>query len=143
MSEENEFNMYKNIVNNYFRTETFEKAKEFCARDMVQLNQRYITEAVCKNEALNRADKLQKENEEYQELTDNLRGENAELRDKLNKLKSEYEVLEILHETYDGKHISKDIIENKIKELEENLDDDMFRYETMAAINVLKELLGE
>ena len=64
MSEENEFNMYKNIVNNYFRTETFEKAKDLCARDMVQLNQRYITEAVCRNEALNRANKLEKENRE-------------------------------------------------------------------------------
>ena len=70
MSEENEFNMYKNIVNNYFRTETFEKAKEFCARDMVQLNQRYITEAVCRNEALNRADKLEKENANKDKVID-------------------------------------------------------------------------
>ena len=60
MSEENEFNMYKNIVNNYFRTETFEKAKDFCVRDMMQLNHRYITEAVCRNEALNRANELEK-----------------------------------------------------------------------------------
>ena len=64
MSEENEFNMYKNIVNNYFRISTFEKAKELCVRDMVQLNQRYITEVICKDEALNRANKLQKQIEE-------------------------------------------------------------------------------
>lgn len=71
MSEENEFDMYKNIVDNYFRTATFEKAKELCARDMVQLNQMYITEAVCRNEALNRANKLQQENEKLkQEIKD-------------------------------------------------------------------------
>lgn len=38
---------------------------------------------------LNYIDKLQKEIEEYQELTDNLRGENAELRDDLDKLQKE------------------------------------------------------
>lgn len=58
------FDMYKNIVNNYFRTEPFEKAKDFCVRDMMQLNQIYITEAVCRNEALSRANKLQKQIEE-------------------------------------------------------------------------------
>lgn len=58
------FDMYKNIVNNYFRTEPFEKAKDFCARDMMQLNQMYLTEAVCRNEALSRANKLQKQIEE-------------------------------------------------------------------------------
>lgn len=102
MSEENEFNMYKNIVNNYFRTETFEKAKEFCARDMVQLNQRYITEAICRNEDLNRADKLQKENKELKELN--------------NKLKRENEALEIIHETY--KEVLKELLGEENGKLE-------------------------
>ena len=82
MSEENEFNMYKNIVNNYFRISAFEKAKELCVRDMVQLNQRYITEAVCRNEALNRADKLQKE-------LDNSISKDI-IRDKIKELKNSY-----------------------------------------------------
>lgn len=59
--QEDKFDMYKNIVNNYFRTETFEKAKELCTRDMVQLNNRYVTEAVCRGETLNRIDALEKE----------------------------------------------------------------------------------
>lgn len=86
---------------------------------------------------------LKQENDEYQELTDNLRGENAELRDKLDKLKSKYEVLEILHETYNGKYISKDIIENKIKELEKDIEVHSIYEENWNKIEVLKELLGE
>ena len=141
MSEENEFSMYKNIVNNYFRIETFEKAKEFCARDMVQLNQRYITEAVCRNEVLNRADKLQKENEELKKELETFNG----LKNGTTIMfgaKTQYWRKDKIEKYF----ISKDIIRTKIKELEEELVQNygtLGESLTTSEIKVLKELLGE
>ena len=61
--------------------------------DFIQIGEKLGLENFGTQAILLGIDKLQKEIKEYQELTDNLRGENAELRDDLDELKRDNETL--------------------------------------------------
>ena len=78
--------------------------------------------------ALNFIDKLQKENEELKEMLK-------------NRIRYTNELEQDLFENASNYVVSKDKIRDKIKELEEELSNEMFENEVRAKIEILQELL--
>lgn len=116
--------------------ETYVDGKPY-RRNILQLETNFTEEQANKTEILlNLIDKLQKEN-------DNLNKKNKRYGKYLKNKDIEHEkVLEYIETEKERDYISKDIIRNKIKELEEEREKTPFTFPISKVIYFLKQLLG-